>query len=204
MKRRSRSSCRISAGASTRVTIRAFSSVISACRVRRSRAAGWGWPSPRSSSRRTAARSRSKAGSAGEAAFRSSCRHSILPECPPPQCWKPQASCLRLPAFLFIRTEMSGLAAAGGCRKEIKFAFSPAFSVFIYFAYFRRLNTVEKRLFKVKIIIFAGVQHQIIISNYGRFFFGTSRGRQQNRSAQTAVDRALHHGWGFQHHGSEP
>ena len=113
-------------------------------------------------------------------------------------------SCLRLPAFLFIRTEMSGLAAAGGCRKEIKFAFSPAFSVFIYFAYFRRLNTVEKRLFKVKIIIFAGVQHQIIISNYGRFFFGTSRGRQQNRSAQTAVDRALHHGWGFQHHGSEP
>jgi len=27
---------------------------------------------------------------------------------------------------------MSGLAAAGGCRKEIKFAFSPAFSVFIY------------------------------------------------------------------------
>ena len=140
----------------------------------------------------------------GKAAFRSSCRHSILPECPPPQCWKPQAQRLRLPAFLFTRTEMSGLAAAGGCRKEIKFAFSPAFSVFIYFAYFRRLNTVEKRLFKVKIIIFAGVQHQIIISNYGRFFFGTSRGRQQNRSAQTAVDRALHHGWGFQHHGSEP
>lgn len=75
-------------------------------------------------------------------------------------------------SVLFTRTEMSGLAAAGGCRKEIKFAFSPAFSVFIYFAYFRRLNTVEKRLFKVKIIIFAGVQHQIIISNYGRFFLG--------------------------------
>ena len=79
MKRRSRFSCRISDGASTRVTIRAFSSVISACRVPKCRAAGWGWPSPRSLSRRTAVRSRSKAGSAREAAFRSCCRHSALP-----------------------------------------------------------------------------------------------------------------------------
>ncbi len=73
MKRRSRFSCRISDGASTRVTIRAFSSVISACRVPKCRAAGWGWPSPRSLSRRTAVRSRSKAGSARAAASRSCC-----------------------------------------------------------------------------------------------------------------------------------
>jgi hypothetical protein len=62
--------------------------------------------------------------------------------------------------FSFARTELSGVATAGGSGKEIKFAFSPAFSVFIYFACCRRPNTVEKSLFKVKIIIFAGVQHQ--------------------------------------------
>ena len=62
--------------------------------------------------------------------------------------------------FSFARTELSGVATAGGSGKEIKFAFSPAFSVFIYFACCRRPITVEKSLFKVKIIIFAGVQHQ--------------------------------------------
>ena len=43
MKRRSRFSCRISDGASTRVTTRAFSNAISAYRAPRYRAADWGW-----------------------------------------------------------------------------------------------------------------------------------------------------------------
>ena len=46
---------------------------ISAYRAPRYRAADWGWPSPRSSSRRTAARSASKARSARAAASRSCC-----------------------------------------------------------------------------------------------------------------------------------
>ena len=58
-KRRSRSTSRTSGAASTRVTTRASSSAISASREPRCRAAGWGWPSRRSSSKRTAARSRS-------------------------------------------------------------------------------------------------------------------------------------------------
>ena len=72
-KRRSKSTCGISDGASTRVTTRAFSNAISAYRAPRYRAADWGWPSPRSSSRRTAARSASKARSARAAASRFCC-----------------------------------------------------------------------------------------------------------------------------------
>ena len=72
-KRRSKSTCGISDGASTRVTTRAFSNAISAYRAPRYRAADWGWPFPRSSSRRTAARSASKARSARAAASRSCC-----------------------------------------------------------------------------------------------------------------------------------
>ena len=57
--------------ASTRVTIRAFSSVISACRVPKCRAAGWGWPSQgvcRGARRYDLGRKRDRQ---GEAAFRS-------------------------------------------------------------------------------------------------------------------------------------
>ena len=60
--------------ASTRVTTRAFSNVISGFRARRCRGAGWDWPFRRSSSKRTAARFRSKARSAGAAGSRSCCR----------------------------------------------------------------------------------------------------------------------------------
>ena len=66
--------CRTSAGASTRVTTRAFSNFISGFRARKCRGADWDWPFRRSSSKRTAARFRSKARSAGAAGSRSCCR----------------------------------------------------------------------------------------------------------------------------------
>ncbi len=78
-KRRSRSTSRTSGAASTRVTTRASSSAISASREPRCRAAGWGWPSRRSSSKRTAARSRSRAKSAAAAASRFCSRPEKLP-----------------------------------------------------------------------------------------------------------------------------
>ena len=54
--RRSKSTCGISDGASTRVTTRAFSNAISAIPGTKVQGSGLGgWPSPRSSSRRTAA-----------------------------------------------------------------------------------------------------------------------------------------------------
>ena len=68
-----------SGAASTRVTTRASSSAISASREPRCRAAGWGWPSRRSSSKRTAARSRSRAKSAAAAASRFCSRPEKLP-----------------------------------------------------------------------------------------------------------------------------
>ena len=66
-------SCRTSDAASTRATTRASSTVTSACRARKCRAAASDWLSRKSSSRRTAARSASRARSGTAAGSRSRC-----------------------------------------------------------------------------------------------------------------------------------